>query len=226
MNKKRSEYSLLGKVFNKGLTDDERNENFGVLKRLDKIDRTNWRILGMFDDNRNNGGNAPKKPKRPKKQEDKKQDEKDYGLNYDLRYNFNTFDKEFKRASSVESKRDVFKNFEKKLNEFIKQHKAQKDNSKIKKASVVNNAKKLPEQMSEFFKESTNTSSRSNAKDMIDNITNIDDKAFILYNTENGQDKLEASAVKNLLKMYERSKDVSMYLEGFKSILDNAKQVK
>ena len=55
-----------------------------------------------------NGGNTLKKTKKPKKQEDKKQEEKDYGLYYDPRYNFNTFDKEFKRAASVESKLDVF----------------------------------------------------------------------------------------------------------------------
>ena len=48
VEQKRFEYSPLGEVLNKGLTDDDKVENGGLLKRLDKIHTTNQKILDIF----------------------------------------------------------------------------------------------------------------------------------------------------------------------------------
>ena len=48
VEQKRFEYSPLGKVFNKGLTNTKDSTDDGVLKRLDKIGEKNKKLLKLF----------------------------------------------------------------------------------------------------------------------------------------------------------------------------------
>ena len=57
VEKAKFEYSPLGKIFNEGLTDEEKKKNIGVFKKLDDIHRTNREILRRTGNNNNNNSN-------------------------------------------------------------------------------------------------------------------------------------------------------------------------
>ena len=116
------DYSLLGKVFNKGLNKDGKKE--GLLKRLQNIKDNNEELLNAFS------SKAPKS-------------ESNY--NYDSEYAFDGFYRDFKKFKrmSLPSKYDEMSSFYKLLNVFINTHNA--TNIKIKDCEdkIIKNVKLL-----------------------------------------------------------------------------------
>ena len=96
-------YSPLGKLFNKGLSEDDKEE--GILKRLENLKDKNEELLNTFSAT-NKVNKAPK-------------NESNY--NYDFNYAFYEFYKGFKKFKrrSFESKYDAVKDFYTLLNAFI-----------------------------------------------------------------------------------------------------------
>ena len=120
-------YCPLGKVFNKGLTEDDQEE--GLLKRVKNIRDKNEKLLKAFSTT-NTVGKAAK-------------NESDYI--YDTRFVFYRFYRDsgkFKRMESIDSKHGELKEFYKLLSDF-KSHKPVTIEAKIRKIRVMNNINQL-----------------------------------------------------------------------------------
>ena len=116
------EYSPLGKIFNKGLNEDNKKER--LLKRLENIKDKNKELLDAF---------SSKPPK----------NESNY--NYDSEYAFYGFHRDFKKFKrmSLLSKYNEMSNFYKLLNAFINIHKAVNVKTKDRKDKIIKNVKLL-----------------------------------------------------------------------------------
>ena len=119
-------YCPLGKVFNKGLTEDQEE---GLLKRVKNIGDKNEKLLKAFSTT-NTVGKAAK-------------NESDYI--YDTRFVFYRFyrdSEKFKRMESIDSKHGELKEFYKLLSDF-KNHKPITIETKNRKIRVMNNINQL-----------------------------------------------------------------------------------
>ena len=117
------EYSPLGKIFNKGLSEDDKKE--GLFKRLKNIEDKNEEQLKLLS-------NANKTSSYIK-------NESDY--NYDNNFAFYKFYRDFQnfKDRSLESKYNDISKFYRALNEF-KNHKTNTDETQQHKNRVINNA--------------------------------------------------------------------------------------
>ena len=117
----------MGKVFNKGLKEEDKKE--GILKRLENIKDKNEELLNTFSTT-NNISKASK-------------NESNY--NYDSNYPFYEFCKNFKKFKriSFNSKHNEMKDFYTLLNAFISTHKAITDETKDRKNRILSYVKPL-----------------------------------------------------------------------------------
>ena len=117
------EYSPLGKIFHKGLDEEDKKE--GLFKRLENIKCKNEELLNAFCAT-NKVSKAPK-------------NESNY--NYDSNFTFYEFYKVFKKFKrmSLGSKYDQMIDFYELLNSFINTHKAINTKTKDRKGKIMSN---------------------------------------------------------------------------------------
>ena len=239
IEQKRFEYSPLGKVFNKVLENKEYGTDDCILKRLDKIGTTNKKLSKFFgandkgdddddddddddkgDDNNDKGDDGALKSKVKKPKDNLKNNY----LKYNQKYNFDIYVKDFNKVTSKESKDDVLINILRNLKKF-ENFKPRTEQNKAKKDAVLKNARnmynKLSEQLNPTASSSNNVSSNEQA---IKNLEDLDDDEYILYQSNNGQERLTANVVKTLLGAYHDGRKIKNNLKDFKDILENAKQ--
>ena len=135
----RFEYSLVGKIFNKGLSED--NKKDGLSKRLKNIEDKNEEQLKLLS-------NANKTSSYIK-------NESDY--NYDNNFAFYKFYRDFQNFKNrlLESKYNDISKFYRVLNEF-KNHKTNTDETQQRKKRVINNAVALYNNYFDSYKKAFN----------------------------------------------------------------------
>ena len=119
------EYSTWGKIFNKGLKEEDKKE--GLLKRLENIKDNNERLLNAFS--------ATNKASKAFKNKGK--------YNYDSEYAFYRFYRDFKKfiRMSLPSKYDGTNDFYTLLKTFINTHKPTKIETKDRKDRIIKHVK-------------------------------------------------------------------------------------
>ena len=133
-------YCPLGKVFNKGLTEDQEE---GLLKRVKNIGDKNEKLLKAFSTT-NTVGKAAK-------------NESDYI--YDTRFVFYRFyrdSEKFKRMESIDSKHGELKEFYKLLSDF-KNDKPITNETKIHKNGILNNVNQIYSKYFDTYKTNYNS---------------------------------------------------------------------
>ena len=156
------EYSALGKIFNKGLSEDDKKE--GLFKRLKNNEDKNEEQLKLLS-NTNRTSSYIK-------------NESDY--NYDNNFAFYKFYRDFKnfKDTSVESKYNDISKFYKTLNEF-KNHKTNTDETQQHKNKVINNAVTLYNNYFDSYKKTFNeTRNETFDKTTVDEINTYDPHQF------------------------------------------------
>ena len=132
------DYSLLGNIFTKGLDKHHRKER--IFKRLENIKDKNEELLNAFSA-------ANKVSKAAKNESD---------FNYDSRYAFYRFDRDFKKFKrmSLGSKYGELKEFYKLLSDF-KNHKPITTETKNCKNRILNNVNQLYNKYFDTYKKIT-----------------------------------------------------------------------
>ena len=132
------DYSLLGNIFTTGL--DKDNQKEGLFKRLENIKDKNEELLNAFSA-------ANKVSKAAKNESD---------FNYDSRYAFYRFDRDFKKFKrmSLSSKYGELKEFYKLLSDF-KNHKPITTETKNCKNRILNNVNQLYNKYFDTYKKIT-----------------------------------------------------------------------
>ena len=131
------DYSPLGKIFNKGLTEGDKKE--GLLKSVKNIGDKNEELLKAFSA-------ANKVSKAAKNESDFS-----YNPNYAF-YKFYRDSEKFNRMVSIDSKRGELKEFYKLLSNF-KNHKPLTIETKCRKSRIMNNFNKLYKKYLDSYKQ-------------------------------------------------------------------------
>ena len=134
------DYSPLGKICNKGLTEEDERE--GILKSVKKIGHKKKELLNAFS-------TANKVSKAAKNESD---------FNYDFKYYaFYKFYRDFKKFNrmSLGSKYDEINDFYTLLNAFINTHEATNTKTKNRKNRILNNVNQLYHQHFDTYKKIT-----------------------------------------------------------------------
>ena len=156
------EYSALGKIFNKGLSEDDKKE--GLFKRLKNNEDKNEEQLKLLS-NTNRTSSYIK-------------NESDY--NSDNNFAFYKFYRDFQnfKDTSLESKYNDINKFYKTLNEF-KNHKTNTDETQQRKNKVINNAVTLYNNYFDSYKKTFNeTRNETFDKTTVDEINTYDPHQF------------------------------------------------
>ena len=156
IKKARFEYSPLGKIFNKGLSEDDNME--GLFKRLKNIEDKNEEQLKLLS----NVSNTNKTSSYIK-------NESDY--NYGDNFSFYKFYRDFInfKDRSLESIYNYISNFYKTLNEF-KNHKTNTDKTQQRKNKVINNVLKLYNNYFNSYKKTFDETNETYDKTILDKI--------------------------------------------------------
>ena len=159
----RFEYSPLGKIFNKELSEDDNKE--GLFKRLKNIEDKNEEQLKALS-NTNKTSSYTK-------------NESDY--NYDNNFAFYKFYRDFQnfKDRSLESKYNDISKFYKTLNEF-KNHKTNTDEIQQRKNKVINNVLKLCNNYFDSYKKTFNETNETFDKTALNRINPYQFKIEVL----------------------------------------------
>ena len=163
IEKTKFEYSPLGKVFNRGLSEEDKKE--GLFQRLKNIEDKNEEQLKLLSNTNKNSSYI--------------KNESDY--NYDNNFAFYKFYRDFQnfKDRSLESKYNDISNFYKTLNEF-KNHKTNTDETQQRKNKVINNVLKLYNNYFDSYKKTFNETNETFDKTTLDKINPYQFKIKVL----------------------------------------------
>ena len=152
IEKAKFEYSPLGKILNKELSEEDKKE--GLFKRLKNIDNKNEEQLKLLSNTNKNSSIK---------------NESDY--NYNNNFAFYKFYRYFQnfRDRSLESKYNYISNFYKTLNEF-KNHKTNTDETQQHNNKAINNVLKLYNNYFDSYEKTFNETNETFDKTTLDNI--------------------------------------------------------